>query len=629
MAEHLQDPPMIITNIPTNEAYQKPFSYTGYGNTPSGYQTYVGNSKDKYLPSIDSQSMDVFDICLVPNSIADRKLVHGIVAVVQTYTPGIAYGGTMNAKVMVHRPAGSLAGYAKDWVEVPGTFVSIGTGNFGFNYMQARCFAQRQGEYVYAIMQANADYGEGVIGFKFNRSEFNQVWHQESFYLSDYSPLFDLEGEFFVSDDANPFIWHVTGSYRTLQDGNNLQQGSFMFGVIEDGSPNGTYVFRGDNYDQDPYSANYGTYTGPGTGYHFTGKAASFRQKYSIPRGEWGHGPYLVDPWKAGFYNPPEMWFYLQEYDRRGLVTGRYKIYRSQWKKGQYKRYDNPRPEAPLSYQTVIAYYTGYENGYAIPVPGGPAAYNFHPDRGRSFEEMPVTIDDDPKYNLGPHAQGGSRYPKLNQSGYAFEHDWFNQAHYVGTVGPFSGHYMFNPKQTPQAIKQNDSYGYHQGNYGLVSNASTIRDFKVIRDRKRRGVLHLIATDGSSVWFCSSGDDGRTWSRGTRAQGPHGFANVHPEVNGGYGISAYGAPIASDYYSGSQRIKAERLFENATLMGMDYGVNGATIDQVMNARLSVDRYAPGQRIGFFVVDYSGTGAGNAHNDGAIFKRGELNRHSWL
>lgn len=621
MAERLTDPPMIVTNIPTNLHYNIPYTYTGYGNTPSGYQTYVGNSKDKFYYVGTRGSEGVFDLCLVPNSIADRKLVHGVVGVFQQFDPGVSFGGTMNTQVFVHRPAGNLAGYASGWVPVPGASAGIGTGNFGFNTMQGRCFAQRQGEYVYAIMQANADYGEGVVGYKFNRSEFNQVWHAENFYLSDYSPLFDLEGEFFVSDDANPFIWHVTGSFRSLSNGDDLQQGSFMFGVIEDGSPNGTYVFRGDNYDGNPYSANYGTYTGPGTGYHFTGKAASFRQKYSIPRGQWGHGPFLVDPWKSGYYNPPEMWFYIQEFDRRGLVTGRYKIYRSQWKKGQYKRYDNPRPEAPLGYQTVIAYYTGYEEGYAIPVPGGPAAYNFHPDRGRSFEEMPVTIDDDPKYNLGPHVQGGSRYPKLNQSGYSFEHDWFNQAHYVGTVGPFSGHYMRNPKNTPQAIKQNNDYGYHATQYGYASNASDITDIKVMRDRKRRGVLHLVATDGNSVWFCSSGDDGRTWSRGTRAEGPHGFSYVHPEINGGYGVHA------SVGYT--RRVIAERLFENATVMGYTHFVSTTNIDVVLNARLSVDRYAPGTRIAMFIVDYSGTGAGNAVNDGAVFKRGELNRQSWL
>ena len=64
-------------------------------------------------------------------------------------------------------------------------------------------------------------------------------------------------------------------------------------------------------------------------------------------------------------------------------------------------------------------------------------------------------------------------------------------------------------------------------------------------------------------------------------------------------------------------------------MGFSYGVYGATIDQVLNNRLSVDRYAPGQRIAFTIVDYSGSGVGNAVNDGAIFKRGELVRQAWL
>lgn len=617
---------MIVTDIPTNALYKQPVTTFYYQGSA------LNNSKDKYFTTYDSQPSVMHDLCLAPNSAQNAKLRRGLVMASQAYND--AYYGLIQVNVMVHDAAATLADFQHNWKQVPGASIACGTGNFGFNTARGRVFAQRQGEFTYSLLHVDLDYGSATVGYKFNRDEFSQVWFSESFYLADFAPVFDVQnGQFFVSDDANPFIWHIRGGYRSLADGNDAQQGSFMFGIIDDGSPIGSYRFYGDNTGGNPYENSYGLYVGPGSGYHFTGKSASFQQKYSIPRGEWGYGPYFVQPWRTGSYNPAEMWFYLLEFDRRGFVTGRIKIYRSSWKQGTYKRYDNPRPDQPLGYWTAIYGRSGLtpDGNPVDPVYGGlmavdPTTFNFHPDRPRSFEEIPTVIDDDPAYNAGPKSQGGARYPKLNQHGFAYEHDWFNKAHYVGTVGPFANLQMRNPKNTPQAAAQNDSYGYHQGNYGLDQNAATISDFKVMRDRKRRGTLHMVLTTyDRRVFFASSGDDGRTWSRGQQGQGPKGYDDTALNANpqGYYDYARAGAAVNTSY-----PLIAERTFQDATLMAAEYYVSSDS-EVVRRNHRSIDRYENGSRNAMFVVDYANSGVGKSRNNGVVFKNGELVRQAWL
>jgi hypothetical protein len=619
-SDHLADPPMIITDIPTNEKYGIPYTY--YTTDNSNHAVYVdGDFTDKYFGGLDNEPGSVMDVCLIPNGIQDSKLRHGVIAVVRTYEQGTSFGGLIYSKVMMHRGGTKLSDYATGWVEVPGTRIGTGTGNFGFIVINSNCFSQRQGEYGYAVMQINQDYGSYNIGYKFSRSEFTQVWYQESFYLADFGPIFDFSdaADWFVSDDADPFLWHIWGgSHRRLNNGDDTAQGTQVMGFVDDGTPLGSYIYRGDNTGQDPYSSSYGIYLSPGTGFHFTGKTGAFRQKYAIPAGQWGHGPFFVHPWESGSYDPPELWFFIQEYDHRGFVTGRYKIYRSKWKRGVYKRYDNPRPEAPLNFQPVI--FDPNSPTATSPPPGGAAAYNFHSDgRNRTFEELPVTLDDDPAYNLGPHQSGGTRFPKLNPFGYGFDHNWFTQANYVGTVGPFSNLRMFNPKGTAAATEQNRSYGI--GTNGYYNNYNSIIDFKVMRDRKRRGLLHLLAQDdGGNLYSSDSSNDGRTWSRGQQSEGPHGFYGAHPEV---FSYSQASGQLLPNV------IRAERLFDDATICAINYSVSGPNTAQVRQARLNIDRYASGQRAAFLVADYINTGVGNGNETGAVFKRGELNRQSWV
>lgn len=169
---------------------------------------------------------------------------------------------------------------------------------------------------------------------------------------------------FFVSDDATPFIWHTAGDISSLANSDNPVWST----GFAHGSPLGTWK-------RTTAGANL-----------VTGQLGAYLQKAALPAGQYGFGPYLVFPWGAGNYGPPEQWFFLQ----RGPAT--FDIYRARWLRAQMQRYTE------------------------------------------------VQVVDDPDYT-----NQSRQFPALNPSGFAFEHNWYRSANRVGTLGPVPGVAVHNP----------------------------------------------------------------------------------------------------------------------------------------------------------------------------------------
>lgn len=600
----LPDPPNIITDIPTTEAYIE--GIPGY-NHPYTYGTTLGANGLRCLDSL-------------PNGFGIPGYGKGIILCYAGNDDGEIWGGPI-LRVAYHKPTGKIEDYRTGWTVPPEILIAPGAGNFGEGRVAGVVASQRQGEFSYIFGWGGTEYSEGFATWKMSRGEYVQVVDSEGFYLSDFNPSLHVNAEnaqFFVSDDDNPFIWHTWGDIQSNGQG-------FVTGFQEDGTTFGTERYIGDQSDEDPFSACYGMYTGPGVGYVFTGKTGAFKNKVLSPPGVYAHGPSFAFPWRCGDYGAPELWFLVTEFDTYGKTTGRYKIYRSTWGKGNYVRYDNPAPTKPLGYIYGIAHYTGYEQGYYQPV--DPTTFNYHPDRARSFEEIPIQLSDDPAYNLGPNAEGGTMYPKLNPEGYGFELHWYNHAHYVGTIGPFPNGAVYNPLQTPTANAQNSANSAVVNGYSTQSPLNRIY-FRVMRDKKRRGVLHMVLgdygnhpyVDGISfngIWHATSADDGRTWSRPEQpSPPPHG---TNDRVEGKYRVTR-------GVYSPEGTLTAVRTMEDQTLTGGGTFIQYVNIDGTTPNPLPKDQ---GAHVSLVALGVEGIGHGRAEENSVYFKRGELTRLTWL
>lgn len=171
---------------------------------------------------------------------------------------------------------------------------------------------------------------------------------------------------FFVSDDLTPFIWHTGGDISDQATDNSAV--AWSVGFADNGMGLGSW-----KRDEQAIT-------------HVTGQLGAYLQKAVLPAGEYGFGPYLVFPWTAGHYGPPEQWYFIL----RGAST--FDVYRARWLRGQHVRYAD------------------------------------------------VTLPDDPDFNIDAR-----QYPTLNPEGWAFEKSWFSPAHKVGVIGPVSGVDVYNP----------------------------------------------------------------------------------------------------------------------------------------------------------------------------------------
>jgi hypothetical protein len=174
------------------------------------------------------------------------------------------------------------------------------------------------------------------------------------------------------------------------------------------------------------------------------------------------------------------MWWFKPEITSTGEYTQRLRIYRSRWGKGQFRESRGILSKAPI-YQNHPTTPPGMAGK---PVPGS------------------VTMAD----------------VSTNVDGESFEHAFNDDAHYVGTVGPFRNAFFGDLGE--------DLFGAH-------------RVVKVIRDPRRRNRLILGMFQQGSIynqgwdgaWFAVSSDDGKRWGR-ARQMNPYAQSRNGLEVDG-------------------------------------------------------------------------------------------------
>ena len=122
--------------------------------------------------------------------------------------------------------------------------------------------------------------------------------------------------QFFVSDDATPFIWTTFGDVSD----NGADCG--YFGFADDGS--GTFGSMFQNQVTGDRKV--------------TGQLAAYYQTTSLPDGIYAFGPVLVHPWRCGNYGAPELWYFVMH--GFGPKT-RFDIYAAKWGRHQYQPVPN------------------------------------------------------------------------------------------------------------------------------------------------------------------------------------------------------------------------------------------------------------------------------------------------
>lgn len=268
----------------------------------------------------------------------------------------------------------------------------------------------------------------------------------------------------FISDSDDPFVWSYEGAPNQFFC---EVTGCRLSDLVGDtmGTKFVHYVATNNHSDGQT---------------HRTGASGAFSCWLNWPEASMASPPIdpcFVKPWATDAMPAPELWFFVPEYNG-GARTGRWEIYRSRWLAGQRRR-------------------GHYE----------------HPSGYYGFSEY---LDDDNAFNAGTNT-----FPRRNHYGFAFESDWYNHAHKVGVTGPFP-----STEYGGGGGGGGGSNMLHaQGRMGLVTDVMGPQ-FRIERDRKRYGVLHLVyanfVPDGgdyygglnaTDVWYSTSRNDGATWSQ--------------------------------------------------------------------------------------------------------------------
>lgn len=560
---NLANAPLIDTDLPTSQAYID-------GVLPVSNAVPVGADVNRrYYPASTGSSIMSMDN--LPTSFGVSANQKGIIAAYLTK----GYDGTTTMRVAIRKPTVSLKDYRTGWDDLPALALQVSSSGANTSFRGGTTVAsQRSGEYSYVFQHQDR---EGlftstrlVTVFKVTRSEYVQVAGVAgggNVFTSFFTLLSCFgDGQFHVSDEEQPFIWNVYDS-------------------VHSGSTASVTGFRDDN------SQNIGYYIAAGGGVTYNtifGQSAAFFQQYTLPSGLYGYGPYLVHPWASGSYNPPEMWYFINEFNTTGQTTGRFKIYRSQWKKSQYVK--------P----------TGYKFG------------------------------DDANYEAG-----SSRYPALNPLGYAFEHNVFDDAHLVGIIGPFQEAAVYNPDSGVVASAQNAA-NTTATKIPIGSPAANPLGFAVVRDKKRSNVLHLVISDGGTyptdagvlnrIWFTNSADDGATWGRVTQVSPAITPATQGTITGISQGVSRTSIPTQSGFlasesvgyadYNGSGqatgRPNVVRTHDDVLLMG--------NLTRFTNYSFADGSSPPphgypddfGAKISMAVIDYTGRGTASADRNAVVF-----------
>ena len=385
-----------------------------------------------------------------PNGFLDEPYANGL-CVMYRVQAGDGYEGDPRDvyRFALHKPVKNFENLATGWVNIEAPYEGPTTsGVLG---------AQRRGQYIYGV-GGQTTSGTGAFRYQFV-DRFNGLYgrerrhHDNSVYFEGLggaasgAPLDSLmyaeNNEMFVSDTDPPQIWWLSD--------NSVGR------IIDDGT---TWAWHWQSEDQ----------RGFGFGDDSTPYYATHRfkfpfwhtwQDYEAP--DHAIKPALVQPWSGGDYDEPEMWWFIPERLKTGEFTKRLNIYRSHWKRNQYRA-----------------------------------------DRGW-VRLGPRWVAGDPRLGTPPYAgikvgdlvagRTSQSDATTNTEGLAFDHDWFNEDHLVGTVGPFRGAKF---RADPQAYIP-----------------------KVIRDPRRHNKLTMALLTRDSVygdgwdgaWYVHSADDGKTWGR--------------------------------------------------------------------------------------------------------------------
>jgi hypothetical protein len=573
----LANAPLIDTDIPTSDVYlnQAPTYYNsgGVAGLPAGNDMqrryFFGGGSSTAMISMDN----------VPAGFGINASQKGIAGIYVSRD----YSSGTTLRMVIHKPIPDVKGFITNWDEIPGVSLYIPPGNANIsNYGAGVVASQRQGQYVYAFMYY-ARLGVFSDSFSTNVYKVSRDEYVQSVGIAGGSQALDGHntdatepiitvnngGQFFVSDEEQPFIWNISGS---IAFGGTAQ----MTGFRDD-----------DSGDIGSYYSQYDGSTG-NRNYYYYGQSAAFLQRFALPSDMYGYGPYLVHPWASGSYDPPELWFFITEFDASGFrTTGRFRIYRSRWKKGVYK------------------------------APNG------------------VNLGDDPDY-----MSGKTSFPKLNPRGYGWETDIWDDNHLVGVVGPFDMT-VYNPKKHALATIQNSTV--HNGN-PIGSNQGLPFGFKVVRDHKRYGTLHVIAMDGGTypsngttlnrVWFANSADDGQNWSRMTQispaispatqgtAQGGYTTSGSSPTVSRtgipqSNGLQASESVTYSNY-NGSPSPSIVRTHDDVLLMGNLSRYTTYTFADGTTPPYYAEPADAGGKVALAIIDYTGRGIGSYDKNTVVF-----------
>lgn len=595
----LANPPLIDTDLPTSDVY--------YNQTPRFFNNgsiagdTAGNDTSRPISTYFGTSA-MISMANVPNSFAKNTHRKGIIGAFLT----LGYDGSISTRLAMHQPTGSVKGFTTGWDVIPGVGDTIGAQDANISYViDARVASQRQGEFAYAfnyLHRAGLFTTTDVITVsKVTRDEYvqfvalaggGQTLVTGNNTAGTIPVISVIDGQFFVSDEAEPFIWNVAGS---IQSGGTVK----MSGFRDDSSGNIGYYYT-------YYDGNAKKYLS-----YWYGQSTAFYQEFTAPADVHGFGPYIVHPWSAGNYNPPELWYFIKEYTPTGFeTTGRFKIYRSRWTKGVYTK---------------------------------PASVTF--------------ADDDDFKN------GVTQFPKLNPLGYGWETDVFNDEHLVGIVGPFSGMTVYNEKSNYLATQQNANntgapIGTPPNNPGGSQRRIMPFGFTVVRDKKRYNTMHIVALDGgvepndgvaaslNRIWFANSADDGATWSSMMQVSPSIAPANSGTASRGGSfssvqilrsGLVNKQGLLKTEYLSYVNwnastvaNLPVVRTHDDVLLLGnlshyTSYSwPNGTAVPYYM---LPADA---GSKVSLAVIDYTGNGTGMATPNTTIFaQRATRGSVSWL
>lgn len=317
----LANAPLIITDIPTSDEF--------YAGTSSS------SAIDPNRPFAQSNGLYASQfLCLdtTPDGFRYPHHAKGVIGVFSSSTNTSGAGATL--RIAVHKPTHNIGDYSTGWAVIDNasiTFAGTGPNTSFLGY--AAIASQRKGDYSYVLLHNHSaplfsDTVDVLQIYKVTRGEYVErgpisgAGSLNGNALGN-SILNGQIGQFFVSDDEQPFLWNLYGQVSfSYKGGTAATPPIVVTGFRDDGNtspgwqlPSGTTIRTNQMY----------------------GQAGAYYQLYDIPDGQYGVGPYLVFPWADDDYSPPELWFVLVDFDSNGHTTGKFNIYRSKWTRGAYQ----------------------------------------------------------------------------------------------------------------------------------------------------------------------------------------------------------------------------------------------------------------------------------------------------